>query len=533
MSEVLRGWAVMVRARLRANRMSLLVMTVLMAVMSTAQLQAFVSVFPEKATRTAMLGPFVNNTALRVLYGYPYDIADPAGWVAWRSMTFAGIIMAMWAAIITTGALRGEEDSARGELVLSGLQPRPRWFAAVLAATALQAVVIGAVSVTALAADGVPQHLVTFANCVELGLQLVLPALVFAAIAALTSQLAGTVRAARLLAAGILVVAFIIRAPADIGSGIAWLRWVTPLGWFELLRPPAAPSLLVLAVIAAGIVVPVLISLPLLVVRDIGRGVLPVRDSRPAHRALLGTSWQAALRDEAAHLAFWLVGTAAYALLMGAMVQTALDFVRRTPAYAQFFGDKLAVDGFIAAFYSLIQLIALLLAVTLLVAARGEEASGRLEIVLAMPRSRIGWLCGRALLAISLATVVCVIAAVAIWAGAAATGVRVGIGSLLTAAGNSLPLIVITVGVTAAVLGLAPRAVTFVYALVATVFLWDALGTALKAPNWSLQLSPFHALARVPMQHFALTPALWITAIGLGSFCAALFAFRRRDLAMG
>ncbi|MEV5837636.1 ATP-binding cassette domain-containing protein [Nocardia sp. NPDC052112] len=61
----------------------------------------------------------------------------------------------------------------------------------------------------------------------------------------------------------------------------------------------------------------------------------------------------------------------------------------------------------------------------------------------------------------------------------------------------------------------------------------DALGTALKAPNWSLQLSPFHALARVPMQHFALTPALWITAIGLGSFGAALFAFRRRDLAMG
>jgi hypothetical protein len=43
--------------------------------------------------------------------------------------------------------------------------------------------------------------------------------------------------------------------------------------------------------------------------------------------------------------------------------------------------------------------------------------------------------------------------------------VRVGIGSLLAAAGNSLPLIVVTVGVTAAVLGLAPSAT-----LVATVF---------------------------------------------------------------
>ncbi|MFX0577799.1 hypothetical protein [Nocardia nepalensis] len=533
MSAAVRGFAVLVRARLRANRMSLIVMTVLMAVMCTAQLQAFVSVFPEKASRVTILTPLVNNAALRVLYGYPYDIADPAGWVAWRNMTFAGIILAVWAAITTTGALRGEEDAGRGELVLSGQQPRRRWFAAVLSATALQAVVIGAATVLALAAVGVAQHLVTFANCLELGLQLVLPALLFAAVAALTSQLASTVRAARLVAAGILVAAFIVRAPADIGDGIPWLRWLTPLGWFELLRPPAAPSPVVLAVIALGVVVPVLVSLPMLAARDIGRGVLPVRDSRPPRRMLLGSSWQAALRDEAPHLGFWLAGTAAYALLMGAMIKAVLDLVHRTPAYAQLFGERLAVNGFVAAFYSMIQLLAALLAVTLIVSARGEEATGRLELVLAMPRARTGWLCGRALLAAGPAAILCVVAALSIWVGASATGQHVGIGALLAAAGNSLPLIVVTVGAAAAVLGLAPRAVPFVYALVATAFLWDALGSALKAPAWSLQLTPFHALARVPMQDFAPAPALWITAIGAGLFAVALWRFRRRDLAMG
>jgi ABC-2 type transport system permease protein len=530
-SEAAQGVWIMVRARLRANRMSLIVMAVLVAVLCTSQLQAYVSVFPDKATRAATLAPIVNNAALRVLYGYPYDIADPAGWVAWRTM--AGVITAVWAAVITAGALRGEEEAGRGELVLSGLQPRRRWFAAALTATAVQTLVIGAVTVAALAADGLPQHLLSVANCLEIGLQLMLPALLFAAVAALTSQLAETVRGARLLAIGILVAAFIVRAPADIGAGIAWLRWCSPLGWFEMLRPPAGPPPVVLAAIVAGTVAPVLIALPMLSRRDLGRGMLPERDSRPPRRLLLAASWQVALRDEAAQLAFWLIGTLAYATLMGSMVKTMLEFMHRTPVYARFFGEQLAVNGFVVAFYSLIQLIAALLAVTLTVGARSEESTGRLELVLAMPRSRIGWLCGRALLATAMATAVDFLAAVAIWGGAAATGQRIGFGSLLAAAGNSVPLIVVTVGGAVAVFAVAPRAVSFVYAMVATAFLWDALGSALKAPEWSLNLTPFHALARVPMQHFAATPAAVVTAIGVALFGLALLVFRRRDLAIG
>lgn len=526
------GWVVLLRARLRVNRMSLAAMTILMGVFCIAALQTYVAAFPDRATRTSMLAPLVNNGALRVLYGYPFDIADPAGWVSWRTMTSVGIIMAVWAIIITTGALRGEEDAGRGELVLSGAQPRRRWYAAALTATAVQTLIIGAVTVIGLAAVGLPQHLLTFANCVELGLQLILPALFFAAVAALTSQLAATVRGARLLASGMLVAAFLIRAPADVGEGMTWLRWVTPLGWFEELRPPAAPSTIALAVIIVATAIPVLIALPLLTARDIGRGLLGARDSRPPRRILLGAPWQAALRDEVSHLSFWFVGTALYGMLMGAMIKTVLDFLHRTPMYAQFFGERLAVDGFVSAMYSLIQLLAALLAVTLVVAARGEEATGRLELLLAMPRSRIGWLSGRAFLATMLAAALTLLAAVSLWAGAALTGEQVRVSSLLLAALNSLPLIVITVGCATAVLAFAPRAVAFMYALVAVAFLWDNVGTALKAPGWSLTLSPFHALARVPMQRIAYPPVLALTLIGLALFVFGLYRFRRRDLAL-
>ncbi|MFJ9370063.1 hypothetical protein ACIRRA_37375, partial [Nocardia sp. NPDC101769] len=295
----------MTRFRLRANKMSLLSMAVLMGVFTTVQLQAYHSVFPNEATRAAALTPLVNNGALRALYGYPYDIADPTGWVSWRSMTSVGIIMAVWAVIITTGALRGEEDAGRGELALAAPQPRHRWYAAALTATTLETLAIGAVTMVSLVAVGVPQHLLAVTNSLELGVQLMLPALLFAAVAAVTSQLVNTVRAARLFATGILVAAFIIRVPADTGNGIGWLRWVTPLGWIEELKPPAAPSLPALALSLGVTVVLILAALPMLAARDVGLGLLPARDSRPPRRILLGASWQAALRDEAPQLGIW------------------------------------------------------------------------------------------------------------------------------------------------------------------------------------------------------------------------------------
>ncbi|WP_040861553.1 hypothetical protein [Nocardia niigatensis] len=528
--EAWHGYLVMVRARLHTNRVSLVVMTVLMAVFCTVSLQTYVVAFPAKATRSAMLAPLVNNGALRALYGYPFDIGDPTGWVAWRTMTSVGIIMAVWASVITSGALRGEEDASRGDLVLSGGQSRRRWFAAAVTATVVQACVIGGVSVLALAAVGVPQDLLTVAESGELGLQLVTPALLFAAVAALTSQLTATVRGARLLAAAVVVIAFVVRAPADIGDGIPWLRWVTPLGWFEELRPPAPPSPAALAVIFSGTAVLLAISVVLLRTRDIGRGLLELRDSRAPRRLLLGSSWQAALRDEAPQLGFWFAGTALYALLMGSLIKTMLDFMQRTPIYTQFFGKKLAVDGFVSALFSLIQLLAALLAVTVIVAARGEEATGRLELVLAMPRSCVGWLSGRALLALGSATALAFLAAVGIWAGAALTGRPVALGSLTAAAANSLPLIGVTIGAATLALAVVPRAVTFVHALVVAAYLWDTLGTALKLPEWSLRLSPFHALARIPMQPFAPTAAVVLTLIGASLFAVGLVVFRRRDL---
>jgi ABC-2 type transport system permease protein len=159
-----------------------------------------------------------------------------------------------------------------------------------------------------------------------------------------------------------------------------------------------------------------------------------------------------------------------------------------------------------------------------------RRATGRLELLLAGPLSRIHWLLSRAALAAGAALLLALVSGVALWAGVTAAGQVVAFGSLIDAAFNCLPLIVITAGAAVAVLALAPRAVSFVYAPVAVAYLWDALGTAFKAPAWSLDLSPYHALAAVPQQNFAFLPAAILTVIGVGFTVTGVAVFRGRDL---
>ncbi|GAC1639004.1 MAG: exporter of polyketide antibiotics [Chloroflexota bacterium] len=523
----------MVRRQLKVNRTVLIVLTALITVNNIVQVTAYQSVFPNAGTRAAALASFTSNGALRALYGYPYNITNPTGWLAWRSLGFIAVVTAIWGAFITVGALRGEEDSGRAELVLSQPQSRSVWFMASLMSVTVETIVMGSVNVAGLAAFCVTHGLMTLINALEISLQLMVPALLFAAVGAVTSQLIGTTRGARIAAAGVLAVAFLVRTAADAGTGIAWLRWTTPLGWFEELHPPAAPSPVALAVIALTWILLVAAALYMLTVRDIGLGLLAQSDRRAPRRFLLGAPWQAALRDDLPQLSMWLVGSLSYTLLLGSLTKALLDLVKSNSAFSKLFSRSFDINAFIAASFSLVQIIVSLLAVTMVVGARGEEASGRLEVLLAQPLSRVRWLGSRMALAMGTAFMLALISAAALWAGAAAVGQNVSFGLLIEASLNCAPLIAISTGTAVAVLALAPRAVAFVYALVAVAYLWDALGTAIKAPIWSLNISPFHALAAIPAEHFAVLPAAILTIIGLIFMVVGASIFRGRDLVTG
>jgi soluble P-type ATPase len=63
-------------------------------------------------------------------------------------------------------------------------------------------------------------------------------AAVFLAVGALCSQLSATRRQAAALSAGVFGLAYLLRLIAYSSSSLRWLRWATPLGWVDELRPP-------------------------------------------------------------------------------------------------------------------------------------------------------------------------------------------------------------------------------------------------------------------------------------------------------
>lgn len=167
-----------------------------------------------------------------------------------------------------------------------------------------------------------------------------------------------------------------------------------------------------------------------------------------------------------------------------------------------------------------------------LTALRGEEASGRLDHLLARPVGRSGWLLGR--IGTAAAGVISggLLAGVAAWMGARATGASVGLGSLLQAGANVLPPALVVLGLGVLTFGIRPRVTAAAcYALVAWSFLVLMVGTVLRANHWLLDTSLFRHISAAPAVDPDWTSAAVLVAVALVSTAIGAACFQRRDLA--
>jgi ABC-2 type transport system permease protein len=108
-------------------------------------------------------------------------------------------------------------------------------------------------------------------------------AAMFMAVGVVTSQLAATRHDANLLGATVIAVSYLVRMAADSDPRIGGLRWASPFGWIEELRPLTGSRPLAFVPIIVAIVVPTVIGIALAARRDLGASALP--GARPRHPA--------------------------------------------------------------------------------------------------------------------------------------------------------------------------------------------------------------------------------------------------------
>jgi ABC-2 type transport system permease protein len=273
----------------------------------------------------------------------------------------------------------------------------------------------------------------------------------------------------------------------------------------------------------------------LAVKRDIGLGLLASRDTARARLSLLSSPTAQTFREERNSLLVWLVGVAAFALIVG-IISKAVSSASISPQLqreiAKLGGGSLTTPvGYLSFAFVFFALVLSLFACSQTAAARHEESAQRLETLLALPVGRRDWLGGRLGLATGAAIAIAVCSGLFAWVGASSQGVDVSLPSMLGAGINCLPTALLFLGISALAYGLAPRAGAGIgYGLVIVAFLWQLFGSLIGAPSWLVKLTPVAHIAAVPAQQVRVGAALIMIAIGLGTAAAALAAFGQRDL---
>lgn len=498
--------------------------------------KGYASAYPDEASRRQLAESLGTNSGLAALLGPARQLDTVAGFTAWRCTGVLSIVGAVWGLLAGTRLLRGDEDAGRWELLLTGLTTRGRAAAQAVVGLAFGWLALwGVTAVLTVAIGRTVDPPFAVSGALLLSVTLTASAAMFLAAGALCSQLASTRRQAAGVAGAAFGVSFLIRMVADSSPRLEWLRWASPLGWAEEIHPLTGSNALPLLPIALTTAVLAVIAVRLAGARDLGASVLPSRDTAPPRTRLLTGPLGLAARLVRPAALGWIAAFAAGGLVFGLVAQSAASAASGSSTAADILHNlgapQLSVAAYLGVTFLIVSALVGTVAASQAVAAREEEADGRLDNLLARPVSRVGWLAGRLAIG-SVLLVLCGLAAgVTAWLGNELQNSGLAFWSVLEGGINTVAPGLFVLGAGALALAVVPRLVAPVtYGIVAWSFLVELVGSSLNLSAWILDTSLIHHLTPAP----AVDPD-WASAgvmAGLGIVMAALgaIAFQRRDL---
>lgn len=524
----LAGWREVVRLVLRRDRVRLPVWLLSISGLVWFQAVGIVELYGDDPEALARAGELLaSNAAFVAMAGPPRALDTVGGRTAFEIAVFAMVLAGLMNLFLVTRHLRAEEESGRAELVRSAMVGRHAAIVAVLLVALAADVVLAVLSAALLIRTGLPS-----AGSWALGAAIGGAGLVFGGIAAVTSQVTVSTRAASGLAGASIGAAFLLRAVGDVGSGA--LSWLSPVGWGQALRPYAGERWWPLALVVGAAVGLALAAFAIGNHRDFGAGLLADRPGPGRAAPRLLSPLGLAVRLHRPVVLAWAAGTflfgVAYGSLGSDVEELLADNELMRQIAAQGGGD--VVDSFLATTVLTLALIVGGYAVQGTLRTRGEEQGGRLEPLLATAVSRWRWARSHVLVAAASSVLVLLVTGLGV---GLAFGLSTGdLGEAPRIVGAQLayvPALLVVVGATFALQGALPRLAAASWALLATWLVAGMLGEALRLPAWLLAASPFDAVPDLPAAPLRWAPLLVLTAIAAVLVALGALGFQRRDVA--
>lgn len=514
---------VLARHAARSVRVPTLVLCVLAVVMIATA-----------ASSAGLVGDMTRLTsapAIRALYGEPFDLTSAGGLFAWRYGAVLAVFVAVWALLATTRLLRGEEEAGRSELVLAAPLRQARAALSGLGVVCAACLIVGVVVAGTLMGVGEAA-----AGSLLEGAALASIGIVFAAVGAVTSQLFAQRRRAAGVAGLAAGVGFLVRMVADGSNGMEWLRWLSPFGWVEEVRPFGGDwwATLIVPVVAAGVLA--VIALVLTGHRDLGSGFVGVGDTAPARTRLLGNPLAFTWRQRLGGALAWGAALVLAGVVLGSVTSSLMDFMASNEAMQELsarfgFGTLATVGTFVAVLDAMVPVAVSLYVVASVHLLWEDEESGRLQLVHVGGVTRTRWLAATVAVTVAVAVLLTLAFGTATWAVTALQHVGLSLGQALAGVANTLPVTAVFVGIVVLLHGVRPGLASAVGGgAVGLAYVLSFVGPALRLPGWVNSLTPFRHIAAVPAAPVGWAAVLAMVAVGFACTAAGFAAYSRRDL---
>ena len=528
---------------LRDARLGILVVGALLGVMTLSGGITMSSTYgtpearSELATMSGSMPPL-----MRGMYGNPVNVDTLGGFISWHYGPYFALLAGLWSILALSSVLAGE--ARQGSLDFAVATPRSRRSIA-LEKVAGHAVAVGMAMAfvafiawaTGVLGGRLPGDAISPIAAVSFVIGLGIRALAAGSIAFALAPFLGRGAAAGIAGAlmfgGYVIHSYRTVVPAfDTVARASWFSWTAdhlPLAGQSDWAGLALAGVFCLVMLAVGV--------EAFARRDVG-----VTTSLPIPglpRALLGVHgpFSRSFGDLLPTALAWGIGLGVYGVLMAAASRSLLDMLAASPAMAEIFRtlipgiDITTAAGFLQLAFADIGFVLIGLATATFIAARSsDETSGRLELQLATPLTRVRW-------AVASGTAVWLaIALVTFLLGAAvAFGVAtVGQDAVTPAAGT---LMLAVYGVAVAGIGIAVAGVTraslampAVLAFTIGTFLVDFLAPILRLPDWVAQLALTAHLGEPMVGTWDGAGIIACVVLAVGGLVVGAIGISRRDI---
>ncbi|GAA2803072.1 ABC transporter permease [Kribbella solani] len=523
----LSGTGGLIRLILRRDRIVMPLWIVLLVAISVSYVKQYGDLFPTPDSRVK----YASNAGFITLYG-ELSGSGLGEFVTWR-LGFVPVMVGLISLLTVIRHTRVEEESGRRELLGATVIGRHAQLAAALTTVLGANLVLGV-----LLAFGMQSQNLPLGGSIALGIEYAGTGWLFAAVGAVAAQLTASAGTARGIAISVLGASYVLRAAGDTSEHtdgpLAWLSWVSPIGWAQRIHPYGENRFWLGGIVLAATVALIGAAVALSVRRDVGAGLLP--DKPGPAEGNLGSPLALAWRLHRGLLLAWTTGFALLGLLFGGVAKGVGDLMRDDATLQDVFrrmgGAAGLIDSFLAGVMTLVGLIASAYAVQATLRLRAEETSGRAEPVLATATSRWQWAASH--LVFSLLG-----PAVALLAAGVAEGIAYGLAigdvggqlpRLVAAALTQLPAVWVLAAITIAIFGFVPRLSMVSWAGPALCILIGLVSAGVATAAWVRDISPFTHLPSLPGGDVSPGPLLILLAITAVVGAAGLIGLRRRDL---